>query len=85
MAEPDALAEPDLRTLTKLLNALVPYLQGGELIPDELMQSLHEAALRDLPDHPLAKLIRKIDHFDHEGALSDITQLAAEVGPRLDR
>ncbi len=76
-AETDVLAETDLRALAELLKALVPYLQEGELIPDELTQSLRQFSLQDLPKNPLRKLIRNIDHFNHEGALSDIMQLAA--------
>jgi len=60
-----------------LLNCLVPYLQKQELIPVDLMESLRSLACSDFPDKSLARLIRQIDHFDHDGALARVVQLAA--------
>lgn len=63
--------------LTRLLNHLMPYLRKRELIPVELIESLHDLAQADTPDKYFARLIRQIDHFDHDGALASVVQLAA--------
>jgi CheY-like chemotaxis protein len=70
----------DRAQLTEVLNRLVPFLQEQELIPVELMDSLRDLAQADFPDKSLARLIRQVDHFDHEGALSSVVQLAALHG-----
>ena len=76
-------AEVDLPALAGLLNGLTPYLQERELIPEELMAALHTMARADLPQNPLARLIRLIEHFDHDGALESIVQIAAKLGLEL--
>lgn len=82
-AEPATGTEIDRAALADLFNKLLPFLQDRELIPDELMQTLQQLALSDLPSKPLAQLIRQIDQFDHDGALSGIVQLAATLGLEL--
>ncbi len=72
-------AELDKEELASLLNALSPYLQRRELVPDELVQQLQRQELAGHPGKLLEELVRLIDQFDHDGALSIITQLAAEL------
>jgi len=73
----------DQVVLAQVLNRLAPYLQEHELIPAELMESLHRLARSDWPDKSLARLIRQVDHFDHDGALASVVQLAAIHGVTL--
>lgn len=73
----------DREALTQLLNHLVPYLQERELIPVELIESLHALAHADSPDKYFARLIRQIDLFDHDEALASVVQLAAIHGVTL--
>jgi hypothetical protein len=73
----------DPEALALLLNRLVPYLQEQELIPAELTESLRGLAGSGFPDKSLARLIRQIDHFDHDGALASVVQLAAIHGVTL--
>jgi PAS domain S-box-containing protein len=75
----------DRDVLAQVLNRLVPYLQEQELIPVELMESLRSLARSDFPDKSLARLIRQVDHFDHDGALASVVQLAAIHGVALGR
>jgi HPt (histidine-containing phosphotransfer) domain-containing protein len=70
----------DREVLAQVLNRLTPYLQEHELIPVELMESLHRLGRSDFPDKSLARLIRQVDHFDHDGALASVVQLAAIHG-----
>jgi len=74
----------DREVLAQVLNRLVPYLQEHELIPVELMESLRSLGCSDFPDKSLAQLIRQIDHFDHDGALASVVQLAAIHGVTLE-
>jgi HPt (histidine-containing phosphotransfer) domain-containing protein len=73
----------DRELLAQVLNRLAPYLQEHELIPAELMESLHSLVRSDWPDKSLARLIRQVDHFDHDGALASVVQLAAIHGVTL--
>jgi HPt (histidine-containing phosphotransfer) domain-containing protein len=73
----------DREALAQTLNRLVPHLQEHELIPVELTESLRRLAGSNWPDQPLARLIRQIDHFDHDGALASVVQLAAIHGVTL--
>ena len=54
-----------------------------ELIPVEQMESPRSLAHSDFSDKSLARLIRQIDHFDHDGALASVVQLAAIHGVTL--
>ncbi|GAO36930.1 chemotaxis protein CheY [Sulfuricella sp. T08] len=80
-----AVGEPavDREVLAQVLNRLVPYLQEQELIPVGLIEFLHGLVRPDFPDKALARLIRQIDHFDHDGALASVVQLAAIHGITL--
>jgi CheY-like chemotaxis protein/HPt (histidine-containing phosphotransfer) domain-containing protein len=82
---PSTAGEPamDRETLALVLNRLTPYLQEQELVPVELMESLRSLAHADFPDKSLARLIRQLDHFDHDGALASVVQLAAVHGVTL--
>ncbi|MBU1978994.1 MAG: PAS domain S-box protein [Gammaproteobacteria bacterium] len=73
----------DREVLAQVLNRLTPYLQERELIPVELVESLHSLARSNWPDKALARLIRQVDHFDHDGALASVVQLAAIHGVTL--
>lgn len=84
LTESGALHETDLHALADLFKELIPYLQNSELIPKELGQALEKFALRDLPKSPFAKLIQKIDRFDHEGALLDIEKLIDKLKLKID-
>jgi len=77
--EAAAPVEVDKGELATLLDALLPYLQKHELVPDELMQQLQRQQLAGPSGKLLGKLTRLIDQFDHDGALSVIAQLAAEL------
>ena len=85
-----AVGAPDIdrQTLAQVLERLALYLREQELVPEELMASLHGLAQQSplhafATDSPLARLIRQIDHFDHEGALASVSQLAAVLGVEL--
>ncbi len=73
----------DQEALARLLNHLVTYLQKRELIPVELLESLHGLAHSDTPDQYFTRLTRQIDLFDHDGALASVAQLAAIHGVTL--
>jgi len=79
----------DRQALAQVLKRLVPYLQEQELVPEALMESLHGFA-RQIPSDTepaglsLARLVRQLDHFDHDGALASVTQLAAALGVVLE-
>jgi HPt (histidine-containing phosphotransfer) domain-containing protein len=73
----------NLDELAQVLNHLVPYLQEQELVPVDLMESLRGLARSNRSDKPLARLIRQVDHFDHDGALASVAQLAAIYGVTL--
>lgn len=51
----------------------------GELVPDELLQRLAAQ-----PGEPFARLLRRIDDFDHDGALAALAQIAARLDKPLD-
>lgn len=74
----------DREALTRLLNHLATYLRKRELIPVELIESLHGLARPDSSDKYFARLIRQIDLFDHDGALASVVQLAAIHGVTLE-
>ncbi|BAN34070.1 hypothetical protein SCD_n00221 [Sulfuricella denitrificans skB26] len=73
----------DREMLTQMLDRLAPYLQEQELIPVELAESLHNLARSNWPDKALARLMQQVDHFDHDGALASVVQLAAIYGVTL--
>jgi len=65
----------DRQALAALLQRLSPILSDHELVPLELLEELNRFAAIDLPGAPLARLLRQIDHFDYDGALTSVTQL----------
>ena len=67
----------DREELARVLNRLTPCLQEQELVPVDLMESLHSLARSDFPDKSLARLVQQVDHFDHDGALASVAQIAA--------
>ncbi|MEO5375845.1 MAG: ATP-binding protein [Alphaproteobacteria bacterium] len=69
----------DLQELEQTLAALTPLLEGRDLIPHDLMQSLHRLAQADLPGAPLAKLLHQLDRFDHSGALVSVAQVVRSL------
>jgi PAS domain S-box-containing protein len=69
-----AASGADAQALAGLLAGLLPYLRERELISDELMQELHRFAATDTL---LARLRGQIDHFDHDGALATLAQIAS--------
>jgi HPt (histidine-containing phosphotransfer) domain-containing protein len=73
----------DREELARVLDRLTPYLQEQELVPVDLMESLHSLARSDFPDKSLARLVRQVDHFDHDGALASVAQIAAVHGVTL--
>ncbi|WP_374599936.1 ATP-binding protein [Niveibacterium sp.] len=78
----DADAGPRARELPGLrdtLRALPPYLERRELIPDALIETLRQLTAYDGPGEPLRRLLRQIDHFDHDGALASVAQLIATL------
>ena len=75
----------DRALLVQVLNRLTPYLREQELIPVDLMESLRSLARSNLPEKSLARLVRQVDHFDHDGALASVAQLAAVYGVTLGR
>ncbi len=83
-AQPTA-GEPaiDRAALAQALNRLTPYLQEQELIPVDLVESLRSLGRFDYTDKSLARLIRQVDHFDHDGALASVVQLATVHGVTL--
>jgi two-component system sensor histidine kinase/response regulator len=75
----------DRALLVQVLNRLTPYLREQELIPVDLMESLRSLARSNWPEKSLARLVRQVDHFDHDGALASVVQLAAIHGVTLGR
>lgn len=63
--------------MVNLLQRLVPYLNEGELVPDDLMQALYGNTQLCTPAQGkiLAKLVQKIDNFDYKGAMVEIETL----------
>jgi len=79
-----AAPPPDPGAVAALLEALRPYLEERELVPDELLQ--HLAALaRAGAGAPFGQLLRHIDDFDHDGALATLAQIAARLAPPANR
>ncbi len=79
-AEARAPASPaDPGALAQLVAALRPYLEEGELVPDPLLHRLHALADAAPPGAPVTELLRRIDRFDHAGALSLLDSLEAEL------
>jgi HPt (histidine-containing phosphotransfer) domain-containing protein len=74
----------DRALLVQVLNRLTPYLREQELIPVDLMESLSSLARSNWPEKSLARLVRQVDHFDHDGALASVAQLAAVHGLTLE-
>jgi len=74
-----AAPPPDPAAAVALLDALRPYLEERELVPDELLQRLAAQ-----PGEPFARLLRRIDDFDHDGALATLAQIAARLDKPLD-
>ena len=60
-----------------MLTALRPYLERRELVPDSLQETLRHMAEYDSASGLLRRLLRQIDHFDHDGALASVAQIAA--------
>lgn len=67
--------------LLDLLERIVPFVREGELVPDALLQGLQRLADADLPGNPLAELLRRLDRFDHQGALEAVRQIQRQVAP----
>ena len=67
--------KPDPQAVLRILSELVVFLREGELVPLELMHALQQLAGQDTPGDLLARLMRQIDHFDHEGALAVVAQV----------
>ncbi|MBS4097843.1 MAG: PAS domain S-box protein [Sulfuricella sp.] len=82
-APAEAAPKPDNGQLTRLFAALIPYLEEQELAPEELTHELRRFGLSAPPSEPLARLVKQVDHFDHQGALLTIAQIAAELGLEL--
>nr|WP_242533375.1 response regulator [Niveibacterium umoris] len=72
-----AAAAPAANALGPLLAALTPYLEGHELVPDALLETLRQRAEYDPARGLLTRLLRQIEHFDADGALATLAQLAA--------
>lgn len=75
----DFQTEPDRQQLVELINALLPYLQRNELVPDELIQNLNKLAQDEIHYELLSALLKYIDNFDHENALMEAMQLTATL------
>jgi len=69
----------ELPGLRDALQALPPYLERRELVPDALIETLRQLAAYDGPGEPLRRLLRQIDQFDHDGALASVAQLIATL------
>ncbi len=79
-----AVAAPTAAEMSELLLGLRPYLEDRELVPDELMARLAACARADLPGAPFARLLNRIDEFDHDGALALLVQIAVQNGLSLN-
>jgi PAS domain S-box-containing protein len=83
-ADAATAAPPDTAHIATLLGRLRPYLEERELMPDELMRDLVACTRVDLPGAPFARLLQRIDEFDHDGALAVLAQIAAQQGISLN-
>ncbi|WP_374401092.1 PAS domain-containing protein [Niveibacterium sp.] len=75
--------ERELPGLRDALRALPPYLERRELVPDALIETLRQLSAYDGPGEPLRRLLRQIDHFDHDAALATVAQLLATLNPEV--
>jgi signal transduction histidine kinase/DNA-binding response OmpR family regulator len=75
---------PDPAAVAALLEALRPYLEERELVPDDLLQRLAALARAGSGGSPFAQLLRHIDDFDHDGALATLAQIAARLGDTVN-
>jgi PAS domain S-box-containing protein len=71
----------DRQTLAAVLAELRPYLEERELVPDNLLRHLGELAPHHPMERALNRLLRQIDHFDHDGALASLEQVLAACDP----
>ncbi|MCX9156339.1 response regulator [Niveibacterium sp. 24ML] len=69
--------QADAAALAAALSALRPYLERRELVPDALQETLRRLAEYDPAAGLMRRLLRQIDHFDHDGALAILAQIAA--------
>ena len=82
-ARTDIQTEPDRQLLVELLADLLPYLHRNELIPEELIQNLYKLAQNEIHHEILSDLLRHIDNFDYEGALTETMRLATTLEQEL--
>jgi hypothetical protein len=66
------------------LRELKPILQKRLLAPRELMKSLQRLTQTDLPGRPVARLVARIDEFDHDGALSTLAEIETVLMPTVE-
>ena len=76
---------PDDRTdLLYALRELKPILQKRILAPRELMKNLRRLTQTDLPGRPVARLVARIDEFDHDGALRTLAGIETVLTPTAE-
>ena len=80
-----APVSPDDRTdLLHTLRELKPILQKRILVPRELMKILQRLTQTDLPGMPVARLVARIDAFDHDGALNILAEIETWLTPTAE-
>jgi len=74
----------DPAAIGALLARLRPFSEEHERVPDDLLRELAALARVRPSVAPLARLLRQIDDFDHDGALATLAQIAARLGIAID-
>jgi CheY-like chemotaxis protein len=64
--------------MASIVAALRPYLQAQELVPDELVDLIRQAATEDVGNPHWQRLLDLIFDFDHAGALSALETTSTE-------
>lgn len=67
--------------LLQALHELRPVLENRMLVPRELMNVLKRLKETDAPGMQVARLVARIDAFDHEGALRGLAEIEALLTP----
>ena len=75
---PDAAGSPEWiapANLLPLLAQISGYVQEQEVVPESCLLQLQQFAEADLPGGQLGTLLRQLDSFDHDAALSTIEKI----------
>ncbi len=73
-----ALNKAQRGRMASVFAALRPYLQAQELVPDELVDLIRQAATEEVGNPHLQRLLDLIFDFDHAGALSALEAASTE-------